>query len=170
MNTDTNELLQFAQSLLTPLVERFEQPEPNRLDAYLPAEKIVDGVRSMIENKRWHLSAITGMDIPQTADGDGQIEILYHFCQHAAVVTLRIVVPYSDPESPSICGLIPSATLYEREVMEMLGVRFEGTPSHDRLLLPEDWPDWVYPMRKSFKGLEQNEQAAIGKSHSQQPE
>jgi Ni,Fe-hydrogenase III component G len=29
-----------------------------------------------------------------------------------------------------------------------------GTPDPGKLLLPDDWPDGVYPLRKSFTGLE----------------
>jgi Ni,Fe-hydrogenase III component G len=151
---DTIALLQSAQALLLPWTERVEAPEAERVDVYLPAEKIVEAVQAMVNAGGWHLSAITGLDIPQSANSEGAIEILYHFCQFAAIVTLRIQVPYGLPEAPSICGVIPAATLYEREMIELFGVILEGTPSKARLVLPDDWPDWVYPLRKSFKGLE----------------
>ncbi len=151
---DINTLLQSAQSLLAPWTDRVETPEPERVDVYLLAEKIVDAVQAMVNAGGWHLSAITGLDIPQSEDSEGAIELLYHFCQGAAIVTLRIQVPYGLPEAPSICGVIPAATLYEREMIEMFGVILDGTPSRARLLLPDDWPDWVYPLRKSFTGLE----------------
>jgi Ni,Fe-hydrogenase III component G len=48
---------------------------------------------------------------------------------------------------------VPTATLYERELQEMFGFVVAGTPDSGRLLLPDDWPDCVYPLRKSFKGL-----------------
>ncbi len=147
-------LLENAKNLLEPWTERVETPEEDRVDVYLASEKIVEAVQAMIDAGGWHLSAITGLDIPQSAASEGAIEILYHFCQLAAVVTLRIQVPYGLPEAPSVCGVIPSATLYERELIEMFGVILEGTPSRDRLLLSDDWPDWVYPLRKSFTGLE----------------
>ncbi|MCX7976926.1 MAG: NADH-quinone oxidoreductase subunit C, partial [Bellilinea sp.] len=51
---------------------------------------------------------------------------------------------------PSICPLIPSATLGERELMEMFGVKVEGTPDTSRLILADSWPEGVYPLRKSF--------------------
>jgi Ni,Fe-hydrogenase III component G len=38
--------------------------------------------------------------------------------------------------------------------MELLGIEVVGTPDTSRLILPENWPAGVYPMRKSFKGLE----------------
>lgn len=151
---DTNTLLESARALLVPLTDQFNTPEAGRLDAYLPAEKIVEGVQIMMNAGGWHLSSMTGLDIPPTDASEGAIEVLYQFCQLAAVMTLRIQVPYGLPEAPSICGVIPSATLYERELIEMFGVIFDGTPVKDRLLLPDDWPDFVYPLRKSFKGLE----------------
>ena len=158
---DTATLLQTAQTILAPFAERTTTPEPCRIDIYLPAERIAEAVAAMQSAERWHMVTITGLDIPQTHDQDGSIELLYHFCQGAAIVTLRICVSYGEPIAPTICGIIPSATLYEREVMEMFGVFFDGTPSRDRLLLPDDWPDWVYPMRKSFTGLEKNEVVSV---------
>jgi Ni,Fe-hydrogenase III component G len=151
---ETSELLQLAQTLLAPWTERVETPEEERVDVYLLAEKIIEAVQAMVDAGGWHLSAITGLDIPQSETSEGAIEILYQFCQAAAVVTLRIQVPYGLPEAPSICSVIPAATLYERELIEMFGVILDGTPSRARLLLSDDWPDWVYPLRKSFKGLE----------------
>lgn len=151
---ETSELLQSAQTLLLPWTERVETPEEGRADVYMATNKIVQAVQAIVDAGGWHLSAITGLDIPQSGTSDGAIEILYQFCQLAAVVTLRIQVPYGLPEAPSICGVIPSATLYEREMIEMFGVILEGTPVRARLLLSDDWPDWVYPLRKSFTGLE----------------
>ena len=62
-------------------------------------------------------------------------------------------MPYDAARVPSVCGLVPAATLYERELGEMFGVTVEGTPVTDHLLLPDSWPQGVYPLRKSFSGL-----------------
>ena len=35
----------------------------------------------------------------------------------------------------------------------MFGVDLLGTPDSDHLLLPDEWPNGVYPLRKSFTGL-----------------
>jgi Ni,Fe-hydrogenase III component G len=151
---DTTTLLQSAHALLLPWTERVETPETERVDIYLQAEKIVEAVRAIVDSGGWYLSAMTGLDIPPSETTEGAIEILYHFCRGPAVVTLRIQVPYSLPKAPSICPVIPAATLYEREMIELFGVILDGTPSTERLVLPDDWPDSVYPLRKSFTGLE----------------
>jgi len=46
--------------------------------------------------------------------------------------------------------LVPGAILYEREVHDLLGVVFDGHPDLSRLILPEDWPEDVYPLRKEY--------------------
>lgn len=154
MMIDTTQLLQSARETLAEWVTSYNEPEPGRLDVYLAAEAIVPAVKTVTINPLWHLSGITALDIPQTASEDGHIELLYHFCRNAFILTLRIRVDYGLPLVDSIYPVIPAASLYEREASEMFGVIFEGLPNRDRLLLPDDWPDGVYPLRKSFTGLE----------------
>ena len=141
--------------ILAPLAERFEWRGEHRLDVFLPVNNLFRVVETVMSHGWQYLSSITGVDLPPTEDRDaeGQVELLYHFCEMADILTLRIQVPYCNPVAQSICPLIPAATLYEREIIEMFGVTLEGTTSTDRLLLPDDWPVGVYPLRKSFKGL-----------------
>lgn len=171
---DTATALQKAEEILKPLSAAMSHPEEERLDVILTAEQLLVAVRALLDAGWGYLSAITGLDHPEPVasadeekqwqrmtDGsdnvpgshaalEGGIEILYHFCEGAAIVTLRIVLPYSHAKISTVCDLIPSATLYERELMEMFGVDVAGTPNPEKLLLPDDWPDGVYPMRKSY--------------------
>lgn len=55
-----------------------------------------------------------------------------------------------DPRVESITSLYPAANWHEREVMDMLGIRFIGHPEPYRLILPDDWPENVYPLRKDY--------------------
>ncbi len=142
-----------VQTVFSSITQQVSQPEDNRLDIYIPAEKIAYAVGVLTSTGKWRLSAITAMDIPQTQDEDGKIEILYHYCRKTFVVTLRIQVPYGSPIVPSICRVIPSAVLYEREAAEMFGVIFEGIPMRDKLLLPDDWPDGFTLYENPSKGL-----------------
>ncbi|GIV65752.1 MAG: hypothetical protein KatS3mg047_0145 [Bellilinea sp.] len=150
------EILTSAEKLLHPYALNFNRPEANRLDVYLARENLLPAVKAMVDARWGYLSTITGVDRPASAGEEGQpaeqgeIEVLYSFCAGAAIVTLRVRVPYTDAVLPSICPLIPSATLGERELMEMFGVKVEGTPDTSRLILADSWPEGVYPLRKSF--------------------
>jgi len=155
---NTQEALQAAESALQPIASQLERPAADRVDATIAAGQLPAAVEALQRAHFGYLSAITGLDWPpvaakgETPGQPGRVEALYHFCKGAAVATLRVAVPYDAARIPSICHLIPSATLYERELSEMLGVTLEGTPVTDHLLLPDNWPDGVYPLRKSFTG------------------
>lgn len=147
---DMNSILETAETLLAPWILESKRKSDSWLDVYLPSEKIVDVVAALVNTGIWRLSAISGVDIPQIEGGEGQIELIYHFFHKSLILNARIAVPYSNPVAPSICGVIPSAVLHEREAMELLGVNLEGIPMRERLLLSDDWPEGVYPLRKSF--------------------
>jgi Ni,Fe-hydrogenase III component G len=158
--------LQKVLEILRPWVREVKSPEENRLDVTILPEHLKAAAKALFDAKWGYLATITGLDNAPTKSGEqldietaqeifseGTIEALYHFCSGAEVTTIRVKVPYSEPFLDSICDFMPSATLYERELMEMFGVIVVGTPNRERLLLAEDWPDGVYPLRKSFTGL-----------------
>jgi NADH:ubiquinone oxidoreductase subunit C len=156
---DTEKNLKRAEELLAPVSDQITRPASFRVDAVVSLEKLVPAAKILTDAKWGYLSAITGLDKPAPAPAEGEkagenhIEILYHFCEGSAVATLRLTVPYSKAVIPTVCDVIPMATLYEREIIEMFGITIEGTPNTDKLLLPDDWPDGVYPLRKEFTGF-----------------
>ena len=54
------------------------------------------------------------------------------------------------PTYPSIVRRIPSAVYYEREICDMFGVFAQGNPDTRKLVLHEQWPDNLFPLRKDF--------------------
>ncbi len=152
---DTEALLSQAEQILSPFAGVVLKKESNRLDAVIEVKNLKNAVKAL-EDAHWgYLMTISGLDHPANEEQvEGVLEAAYFFANINAVVGLRVVVPYSNPVIPSICDLIPSATIYERELMELFGVDFKDTPVRDRLVLPDDWPEGVYPLRKSFKGFE----------------
>ena len=119
--------------------------------ATLPARCIRPAVRVLVEELGvWHLSTITASD----AGPSKGIEVIYHFWLGRGL-SLRCVLPYEDTRLPGISDLIPGASFYEREVAEMLGIRFEpaagdGLDVPGPFLLPDDWEGGA-PMRHDFE-------------------
>jgi NADH:ubiquinone oxidoreductase subunit C len=143
----TDSALDRAGELLGPWTSATSRPEPHRLDIAVAAADVVVAVRALRDAGWGYLAAITGLDLGAAAGG---LDVLYHFCAGAAIVTLRVRILRSNATVPSICDLVPSASFFERELSEMFGVTVTGTPDVSRLLLPDDWPDGVYPLRKDF--------------------
>ena len=114
-------------------------------DIQVGADKLLETILHLRQKGWLTLSAITGLD---PGSESGTLEALYHFCRGGDVQTLRVQLPRLSPHIPSVCGLMPSASIFERELAELFGVTVDETPDTRRLLLPDDWPEGVYPLRK----------------------
>jgi Ni,Fe-hydrogenase III large subunit/Ni,Fe-hydrogenase III component G len=64
-------------------------------------------------------------------------------------ICIRTKVPEIDPVLESITPDLPSAGWSEREYMDHLGFRFTNHPKPKRLILSDDWPEGIYPLRKN---------------------
>ena len=94
------------------------------------------------KNSFSHLSAITG-----TQTNNNLIEILYHLDKAGTLVTIRVVLPQTEDSISTITDIIPGASLYEREIHDLFGVKFEGHPELSRLILPDEWKNDSFPLR-----------------------
>jgi NADH-quinone oxidoreductase subunit C len=109
------------------------------------ARDIVDFVRYMFKEMGFRFNIASGVD---TFEG---IEILYHFSLDSAgfVVTIRVLLKdKTNPHIDTITKVTKSAWWIEREIHELFGVGFDGNEDLRPLLLPDDWPKGVYPLRK----------------------
>lgn len=148
-----------AAAILKPYAAAEKQLYPDHMDFIVHPDNLLAAVRTLVDENWGYLTAIVGLDrpAPQAAEGEappeGGIELLYAFASGAAVVSLRVFLPYSQAVVPTISGLLPPAMLYEWELEEMLGVEVVGLRMTGHLILADDWPEGVYPLRKSFTGF-----------------
>ncbi|HSP18518.1 MAG TPA: NADH-quinone oxidoreductase subunit C [Myxococcaceae bacterium] len=68
-----------------------------------------------------------------------------------AVLSLRVRVPSGRPVLHSISHRFPGGTIYERELVDLLGFEVTGLPPGRRYPLPDDWPQDQKPLRKDWK-------------------
>jgi NADH-quinone oxidoreductase subunit C len=82
-----------------------------------------------------------------------RIDMVYHFASLAQNHMFEIKVPadHEHPEVASISPLWAGATLQEREVYDLMGVKFAGHPGLTRIFLWESFPG--HPLRKDFMSL-----------------
>jgi formate hydrogenlyase subunit 5 len=108
-----------------------------------------DVLKAMVDaDEKTAIVAITGIDL------GANIGVYYHVRTSNAFITIKAEVPKENPKIQTITDIIPGAVFHEMEVMDLLGVVFEGHPSPGRIVLPENWPQGVYPLRKDFKASE----------------
>ena len=89
---------------------------------------------------------ICGVDRPERAE---RFDVVYNLLSLTLNHRLRVVVPAAgDTPVPSVAGIWPSATWFERETWDMYGVVFEGLSDLRRLLT--DYGFEGHPLRKDF--------------------
>ncbi len=89
---------------------------------------------------------ICGADWP---DRPERFEVVYNLLSLSRNQRIRVVTEVADGGSvPSVAGLWPCATWYEREAWDMYGIVFEGQTDLRRLLT--DYGFEGHPLRKDF--------------------
>jgi NADH-quinone oxidoreductase subunit C len=125
-----------------------EQRSEKRI--YLPceAESNYDVCKFLFEDMALRFVIVTGID------SDDCFEVLYHFANDETGHIITVKAFIRDRENPSIesiTPLIPGAEWIEREVHDILGIEIKNHPNMRRLILHDDWPEGVYPLRKEVK-------------------
>jgi NADH-quinone oxidoreductase subunit C len=86
-----------------------------------------------------------------STDWKTHFEIVYYLVSTLHKHKLVLKVKLEDrvkPEVPTISTLWPTADWQEREIFDLMGIRFAGHYNMRRILLPDDWEG--YPLRKDY--------------------
>ena len=78
-------------------------------------------------------------------------EVVYHLrsLAHNHEFTLKTrIYSRDEPSLPSVIDIWQGADLQEREIWDLMGVRFDGHPNMKRILLWEEFPG--HPLRKDY--------------------
>jgi Ni,Fe-hydrogenase III component G len=147
---NTEEILTLASGIVNSWdwATEISRPNPKQLDVKVKLlEELIPIIVALRVKRLGLLVAIVCLDLGLEVN---EMEVLYHFCPGDAVIVLRVRIPRQGGVLPSLCEIIPGAEVFERELREMFGIEITGLHTPDRLYLPDDWPEGVYPMRKDF--------------------
>ncbi len=85
-----------------------------------------------------------------STDYEDCYEVMYHLAsmKGGPVLGVKVRAGKEDPHVPSLVPIWTGANFQEREVYDMMGIRFDGHPSLKRILLWEGFEG--YPLRKDY--------------------
>jgi len=126
-------------------IQKWYEHNKRRIYIDIDTDNLKEFSEYLFKNLNSRFIIASGVDTP-----GGVIEILYHFdfFQLPQVISLRIKVDKSNPEVESLAEIIKGTEWIEREIAELLGVKFKGHPNMQHLILPNDWPEGNYPLRR----------------------
>ncbi len=95
-----------------------------------------------------HITDVCSADYP---DDSERFEVIYHFLSlsHRQRIRVKARITEDRPEIDSLCGIWKGANFMEREVYDLMGIRFRGHPDLRRILMPETYEEG-HPLRKDF--------------------
>ncbi len=134
----------FREKFSNQVIKSQEKSTRRQYIEFLPPD-IPEAARFLFKDLNCRFATASGIDTPEG------IEILYHFSDDhtGEVISLRtILTDKKDPQIHSIATIFPAAEWIEREIWELLGVKFIGHPNLKHLLLIDDWPEGKHPLRK----------------------
>ena len=118
---------------------------PQRIYFKVDKKDIREIARVLFKDLGLRFATASGMDTPSG------FEIVYHFSFDKTGQMISVRTFIEDKKNPAIDSLAvisPAFEWIEREIWEMLGIKFVGHPNLKRLLLAEDWPEGEYPLRQ----------------------
>jgi NADH-quinone oxidoreductase subunit C len=100
-----------------------------------------------------YLSMIAGMDYSPASPRFGVVYNLYSHKHHDRITLKARLADDQSPAIDSVAKVWSTANWHEREIYDMMGIRFNGHPDLRRILMPADWVG--HPQRKDYplKGL-----------------
>lgn len=132
-------------SRLGKKILNWQEKSPRRIYFSINKKDLVEIASYLFKELRMRFSIATVIDTPEG------FEILYHFSLDSTGEFYSVRVLIEDKKEPVVDSLVllfPAAEWIEREMWEMMGIKFKNHPNLKRLLLSEDWPENNYPLRK----------------------
>ena len=142
------------EKILKDIKERFKEDiidvfdkSPKRVYIEIKPESIREVAGYVFKNLGARFNIASGVDVRE------HMEILYHFIFEDInlLISFRVKLEKSKLEIDSLATVFEGANWIEREIHELLGIDFKGHSDLRRLLLPENWPKGVYPLRRDYK-------------------
>lgn len=135
------------KNLIANVAEKIETTEENLVIHANPSQiKEIAKILVMQGARFVHLTAIDFIN------QRNHIELNYFFSliKDGMNVIVKTPLEQSELSISSISEVIPAVIWAERECNDLFGIKFEGHPDPRRLVLPDNWPEGVHPLRKSF--------------------
>lgn len=149
------------KELISRLQERFEIKDVNYKKEGLTFAVIEDKyLVSLLNHLRdienfTHLSFLTAVD--RIEEQKFQLTYMLHNYESKNSLGVKVYIDRLNAEMESIHHLWQQAATYQRELHEMFGVKFPGSPRNDESFILEGWQDKP-PMRRDFKTKKYSEE------------
>ncbi len=144
-----SELLEQIRARFSDAVLAHHQSGQNKLYLTVTPNALTAMAGYLFNTLRARLITSVGTD-KREITGCYEVSFLFSLDHEGIMVSVKVPVDSKCPHIPSLTPVIPGADWCEREIKDLLGIIPEGHPGPRKLILADDWPDDVHPLRKDF--------------------
>ncbi|HOZ21718.1 MAG TPA: NADH-quinone oxidoreductase subunit C [bacterium] len=145
------EMLNHLNNKFGARIRRTENPVPDMFLIHIDRNDSVAVNRYLFHDLSGRFVVAVGTDY-RSESGGYLVDYVYSFPAHHFFVTVRLNLPEKDLWIEAITGAadIPAANWAEREIQDMLGIPLRNHPDPRRLMLADDWPADLHPLRRDM--------------------
>jgi NADH-quinone oxidoreductase subunit C len=117
----------------------------------VPIQQLYKLVNHLFKNEELGFQFLTDLCGIHYPDNPGkELGVVYHLqnMKRGNRMRLKVFVPVTKPEVPTLSGIYASANWMERETYDFYGIQFAGHPNLKRILNMDEMIE--FPMRKEF--------------------
>jgi Ni,Fe-hydrogenase III component G len=145
------EMQNFLKERFADKILRMEHPVADMILLHIRREESVEINRFLFHDLSARFVVAVGTDHRSESKGY-LVDYVYSMAAHHLFITLRLKVPENDLWIEAITGQadIPAANWAEREIQDLLGIPLRNHPDPRRLVLADDWPADLHPLRRDM--------------------
>lgn len=130
-------------------LRKVEEPAPGAIYLTVDKDLIQRACRHLQEELGARFVISAGID-RRPKEGCLSVTHIFSRDKDKQFVSVRADVSENGAEVEAITPWVTGANWSERECQDLLGIKANGHPDPRRLVLPDDWPEGVHPLRKDF--------------------
>lgn len=130
-----------------PDIMNVEVINTKRLMVYIPQSLLPKITDYWFNELQYRYVIVSAMD---SKEG---YELIYHYSDDKTgwIMSLNVMLAHDNPEVESMTPVVYGIEWIEREIMDILGIKFLNHPKPERFILPESWPEGDYPYRRKIR-------------------
>jgi Ni,Fe-hydrogenase III large subunit/Ni,Fe-hydrogenase III component G len=144
------EIVDRLNQKLGPAVLEVKRPVPHSTYVRVTPEVMV-AAADCISNELGGRFLITSGTDQRPLSGDFGVAHIFSFDKEKLFLTLVASVNSEAPAIDAITPRVPGAAWAEREMQDLVGIKARNHPDPRRLVLADDWPEGVHPLRKEYR-------------------
>ena len=145
----TTELIEKLKAQFGEKIKSAESPVKNMVLISIDRASAVEVSRHIFHDMGGRFVVCVGTDYREAAGGY-LVDYVYSLAADHLFLTVRQQLPENDLWINALTGdaNMPAANWAEREIQDLLGITLKNHPDPRRLVLADDWPEGIHPLRR----------------------